>query len=158
MRQHPVIRPGPGRTNVQRHAAFKRRGGESDDRTIAPESQAVQRQIRQIAQYFDLFQGDTQPGQHFEFIGGHILRRQSGKSEILAIESGHRERIAVLVLCARQEPGEFGGAMSELAETNARVAQLVLMVGIHGPEPVFCNPAIQLYEVIHSVNESDFRH
>jgi hypothetical protein len=26
--------------------------------------------------------------------------------------------------CARQGPGEFGGAMGELAETNARVAQV----------------------------------
>jgi len=98
----------PGGTSMQHHATLKCLSGELDDRTIPPEGQPGQRQIRQIGENFDLLQCDTQPDQHVEFAGSYVLSGQTGKSQILAIEFCHRERIEMPLSYARQKRGEFG--------------------------------------------------
>lgn len=144
-----------GGPNVQGNATLESLTGKADDGTLPTEGEPGQRLIAQVAQHLGLLQGNAQPDEHFEFASGHVLSGETGKSQVLAIELRDGEAIVVLELRAPRNFRELSRAMGELAETDRRIAQIRLVVGIEYPEPVRSNAAIEFYKVIHSASEAD---
>ena len=143
-----------GGKHMQRRTTDKGLPVEFHDGTIPAEGQPVERIIRQIAQHLGLIQIDAERDEHFKFAGGNVLGRQPGKSQILPIEFRDREGIVVRLLCSRERLREFSRTMGKLADTDRRVVQVRVLIGIEAPKPMPGDSAIELYEVMHFMSAS----